>query len=200
MILLHCKLNLHRIDGITPHLRLINLIVNNAHIVEPFAPIVVRRVNQVIVRVNVALQQSTSSIKSAKEEESEPRRCVVSNGDVEFEIVEPIAPIDLIAPLMHTVQRRYQELAQICIAWRADTNTPVLFEARIALDARFLPNIPVNCPHTPILRAKPSGGAQFPDLFQHVASEPIREGKQGEEKKALHLADCCINCPLSPPA
>jgi hypothetical protein len=62
MIVLHCKLNLHRIDGTTPHLCLINLIVNNAHIVEPFAPIVVRRVNQVIVHVNAALRQSTSSV------------------------------------------------------------------------------------------------------------------------------------------
>ena len=139
------------------------------HIAEPFAPIFARRVNQVIIHANAGLRRSRYSLESAKEEEVEPRRRVVSNGDVKFEIVEPIAPIDLIAPLMHTVQRRYQELAQICIAWRADTNTPVLFEARIALDARFLPNIPVNCPHTPILRAKPSGGAQFPDLFQCIA-------------------------------
>jgi hypothetical protein len=69
---------------------------------------------------------------------------------------------------MRTVQRRSslifqgvaeenEELVQIYFAWQADTDTLVLFEARIALDARFLPNIPVDCPHMPILRAKSSG-------------------------------------------
>ncbi len=164
-----------------------------------------------IVCVNAALRQLTSSVKSAKEEEAEPRRRVISNGNVKFEIVMPIAPIDLISLLARAVQRRSslifqgvteenEELAQIYFAWQADTNTPVLFEARIAFDARFSPNIPIDCPHMPILRAKPSGQAQFPDLFQCIVSEPIREGKQGEEKKASHLADCCINRPLSPPA
>jgi hypothetical protein len=116
----------------------------------------------VIVRANALLRLSTSSVKSAEEEEAEPRRLVISNGDIEFEIVEPIALIDLTALLVHAVQRgsslifqgvleENKELAQIYFAWQADTNTPVLFEARIALDARFLPNIPINRPNTPIL-------------------------------------------------
>ncbi len=50
-----------------------------------------------IVRANAALRQSTSSVESAKEEEAEPRHRVVSDGNVEFEIIKPIAPIDLIA-------------------------------------------------------------------------------------------------------
>jgi hypothetical protein len=98
------------------------------------------------------------------------------------------------------VAEENKELAQIYFAWRANTDTPVLFKARIALNVRLFPNIPLNHPHTPILQAKPSGQAQFLDLFQRIASEPIREGKQGEEKKALRLDDCCIDCPLSPPA
>ncbi len=122
-----------------------------------------------IVRMNAVLRQSMSSVKYAKEEEeAEPRCRVVSDGNIKFEIIKPIAPIDLIAPLARAVQRRSslifqgvaevnKELAQIYFARRADTNTLVLFEARIVLDARFLPNIPVNCPHMPILQAKPSG-------------------------------------------
>jgi hypothetical protein len=121
-----------------------------------------------------------SFVKSSKEEEAQPRRRVVSNGNVEFEIVKPIAQINLIAPIASAVQRRSsviiqgiaeenEELAQIYFAWQANTDTPVSFEARIALDARFLPNIPINRPHTPILQAKPSGQAQFPDLFQCIA-------------------------------
>jgi hypothetical protein len=130
----------------------------------------------VIVCVNAALRQSTSSVKSAEEEEAEPRRRVISNGNIKFEIVKLIAPIDLISPLARAVQRRSflifqgvteenKELVQIYFAWQAYTNTPVLFKARIMFDARFLPNIPINCPHMPILRAKPSGQAWFPDLF-----------------------------------
>jgi hypothetical protein len=86
------------------------------HIAEPFAPIFARRVNQVIIHANAGLRRSRYSLESAKEEEVEPRRRVVSNGDVKFEIVEPIAPIDLIAPLMHAVQRRSSLIFQgVCV-------------------------------------------------------------------------------------
>jgi hypothetical protein len=105
-----------------------------------------------------------SSVKSAKEEEAEPRHRVISNSNVKFEIIEPIALIDLITPLTCIVGRRSSLILQGVaeeneehFAWQANTDTPVLFEARIALNPRFLPNIPVDCPHTPILQAKPSG-------------------------------------------
>jgi hypothetical protein len=109
----------------------------------------------------------TSSVESTKEEEAEPRCRVVFNSNVKFEIVKHIALINLIAPLARAVQRRSslifqgvaeenKELAQIYFVWQDDTNTPVLFEARIALNARFLPDIPIDCPHMLILWAKPS--------------------------------------------
>ncbi len=55
------------------------------------------------------------------------------------------------------VAEENEELAQIYFLWQADTNTLVSFKAKIVLNARLLPNIPVNRPHMPILRAKPSG-------------------------------------------
>ena len=189
---------------------LANKNVGNKCIIEPPALIVARRRrNLLIERMHAALQQPTSSVESTKEEEK-PRCYVVSNANIEFKIIKPIALIEPIALLACVVQRRKSLIFQgitvdkenkvlACnnFVWWAKTNTMVLFEAGIALNAWFFPNIPDNCPNMPILRVKPSGQAQLQNLFWRVASESIRERKQGEEKKALHLADCWFNHPLS---
>jgi hypothetical protein len=55
--------------------------------------------------VHAALQQPTSSVESAKEEE-EPRCCVVFNANIDFKIIMPIALIDPITLLTCVMQRR----------------------------------------------------------------------------------------------
>jgi hypothetical protein len=122
-------------------------------------------------------------------EEAEPRCPVVSNANLSFKIVKPIALINPIALLACKVQRRLSlifqgvaidkendKLAQIYFAWWADTSIPVLFKASIALGVQFLSTIPISCPYTPIYWVKPSGQAQFPNLLNQF-------GKGNKEKR-----------------